>query len=125
MDYDDVGKVIEAYATASVVVTGRLHAALPAIVAGTPVVFSQLVHDSRIRLLKDIGLKIHNPYSADILPLVHALLKGQVTLPDQMFGRIAELKERYLAFIADFRQRVSWIGPSPVQEAPDETTHRR
>jgi hypothetical protein len=107
VEYDDVDKVIEAYATASVVVTGRLHAALPAIVSGTPVVFSQLVHDSRITLLKDIGLKIHNPYSADILPLVRGLLGGQVTLPDDMFGRIAALKEGYLAFITDFQQRVS------------------
>jgi hypothetical protein len=38
---------------------------------------------------------------------VRGLLGGQVTLPDDMFGRIAALKERYLAFITDFQQRVS------------------
>ncbi|MEP6687300.1 MAG: polysaccharide pyruvyl transferase family protein [Gemmatimonadales bacterium] len=107
LEYDDVDKVIAAYATASVVVTGRLHAALPAIVSGTPVVFSQRVHDSRIRLLKDIGLQIHHPRSPDILPLVRGLLSGQATMPSDIFGKVFALKERYLAFITDFRQRVS------------------
>jgi len=115
LEYDDIDKVIEAYATASVVVTGRLHAALPAAVSGTPVVFSQRVHDSRIRLLKDIGLKIHDPYSADILPLVRGILRGQVTLPGDVFGKVSALKERYLAFITDFQQRVSRLQPKPAR----------
>jgi polysaccharide pyruvyl transferase len=107
VEYDDVDKVIEAYASASVVVTGRLHAALPAVASGTPVVFSQLVHDSRITLLKDIGLKIHNPYSRDILPLARGLLQGRISLSEGILSKVAALKERYLAFVEDFKRRVS------------------
>jgi hypothetical protein len=109
VEYNDIEGVIEAYATASVVVTGRLHAALPAVVSGTPVVFSQLVHDSRITLLKDIGLEIHNPYSTRVLPLTRELRSGSVTLPTYIFDRIAALKARYLAFVDDFRHRVAQL----------------
>jgi hypothetical protein len=85
------------------------------VVSGTPVVFAQRVHDSRIRLLKDIGLRIHNPYSADILPLARGILKGQVVPPSDIFGKVSALKERYLTFIADFRRRVSRLQPRSDQ----------
>jgi hypothetical protein len=115
VEYTNVDQVIEAYANASVVVTGRLHAALPALASGTPVVFSQLVHDSRITLLKDIGLKVHNPYSRAILPLVLALRRGEVTLPDEILERIGRLKQEFLEYIERFRERV----PRPAIQQHD------
>ncbi|MFQ5456037.1 MAG: polysaccharide pyruvyl transferase family protein, partial [Nitrospirota bacterium] len=63
IEYSDVQSVIDEYANASVVVTGRLHAAIPAIANGTPVVFYQFIRDSRLSLLKFLGIKIYNPYN--------------------------------------------------------------
>jgi hypothetical protein len=44
---------------ARLVITSRLHCALPCLAMGIPVVFFGDAHDSRIRFVQDLGLKIH------------------------------------------------------------------
>lgn len=110
VDFDDVPGVLRAYAEASVVVTGRLHAALPAIANGTPVVFSQRVWDSRVSLLSHLGLKIRSPFDPALAALTAAYAEGRDRPDERIFGRVRELKESFLSYVERFRRQVGLNG---------------
>lgn len=105
VEYDDAAAVIRAYAEASAVVTGRLHAALPALANGTPVVFSQQIWDSRVSLLGHLGLKIHSPFDRRLARLANDYAEGRERPSTAVFARLRELRERFAGYIERFRRQ--------------------
>ncbi len=86
---------------ASVIITTRLHCALPCLAMGIPVVFiGNNPLDYRISILDDIGIKIHKPQ--EILQL-----KNWDTLFQSIdFDRIEKTKNH---MITDIKQRITCI----------------
>jgi hypothetical protein len=110
VEYGDVPGVVRAYAGASAVVTGRLHAALPALANGTPVVFSQLIWDSRVSLLTHLGLKVHSPFDRRLARLADEYASGRDRPHPRVFARMAELREKFARYVERFRRQVGLSG---------------
>lgn len=91
---------------ARLVITGRLHGALPALANGTPVFFTQTVKDSRFSLLNYLNIKIFSIEDPKIFELINEefdhlnIVDSQIT-----FKRIEELRNNFRKYIRDFLKK--------------------
>lgn len=88
------------FARAAVVVTSRIHAALGALVSGTPVVFLGPWHDSRYTLVEHLGLPIEPPIPSRISRLVEDAVLGR-GLSDSTYETVTVLRSALKAWIRD------------------------
>lgn len=102
VEYDDPGSIIETYARASLVVTGRLHGAVPAIACGTPVFFCYLVPDSRQSLLSHLKVPMHNLLNPRLATTALEMAERQRALPAEIYSRLDDLRERFLNYVGQF-----------------------
>jgi len=88
-------RVIEEIKRANLVITGRLHTALPAIALGTPIYFLKTNNDSRFSLLKYLGIrlwKIDRPKKI----LKSILDQDKANLNKITFNRLWQLKKNFI-----------------------------
>jgi len=90
---------IERYAHADLVVTGRLHGALPAVAHGTPVLFYGDSTDTRFTLLEHLGITVYS-----LSPeLAEAAENRALTAPaGETFERLAELRRSFVAYAGEY-----------------------
>lgn len=103
VEYEDPGLIIETYSRASLVVTGRLHGALPAIACGTPVLFCYLVPDSRQSLLSHLKIPLHNLLDPRLSTVAVEMAERRRDLPAVIYTRLGDLRERFLSYVGQFR----------------------
>ena len=87
------------YRDADLVVTGRLHGALPAVRHGTPVLFYGDPGDTRFSLLSHLGLPIH-PLSAALADSAEAVRTGG--LGGEVFDRAYALRVAFVEYAGEF-----------------------
>jgi hypothetical protein len=84
--YDDPSAVIQTYASATRVVTGRLHGVLPAMSQKKPVAFFGDLADSRFTLLQHLGVPVHP---------IGASMQLAFAMPEEYEGRVAATESVY------------------------------
>jgi hypothetical protein len=87
--------------TASVVVTGRIHAYLTSLVLGVPAIFLGGWYDSRYTLLEELGVPIEPPVPRRILNLVEAVSAGTYP-PEICLANADRLRNAMRSFLDDF-----------------------
>ena len=95
---DSAEQAFALIAGASVVVTGRIHALLSAIIHGTPAIFLGPWYDSRYSLVEDLGVPIEPPVARRIARLVEAVHTGELP-PSTVFGRAARLRANLVRWL--------------------------
>lgn len=90
--------LISAINESRIVVTGRLHAALPAIACGIPVYFINTLKDSRFSLLEYLGLKLNSIDSAlnEIVDIVNNPESSASTID---YTKVISLRKSFLQYI--------------------------
>jgi hypothetical protein len=100
VDLHDARQAFTLFASASVVVTGRLHALLSCIALGTPAIVLGGWYDSRYSLLDLLGVPVEPPVPARIQRLVARVLNGTFP-PDACLAAANTLRAGMLGFIHD------------------------
>jgi hypothetical protein len=88
----------ETIRSASVVVTGRIHACLVCLVLGVPFIFLGPWYDSRYSLLDHLEIPLEPPVPQRIERLVRRMQDGAAPA-DVCLERVARLRERMTAFL--------------------------
>ncbi len=94
--YQSASQYMEEYGQADLVITGRLHGALPAIRQGTPVIFYGDPSDTRFTLLNFLGLPI-NPLDMGLAEQAKSPPKNE-----SVFERAYELREAFVAYAREY-----------------------
>lgn len=99
VEYECDEQFMAHYRNADIVVTGRLHGALPAIRYGTRLVFYGDPTDTRLSLLSFLGIPIRRLSTdlADVLNLPEVKTPSRATLE-----RVFELREAFLAYAKEY-----------------------
>ncbi len=94
--YESPGQFMGEYARADLVITGRLHGALPAVREGTPVIFYGDPADTRFTLLRFLGLPIHR------LGQELAELADKPPVGEDVFDRVYELRQAFAGYAREY-----------------------
>jgi polysaccharide pyruvyl transferase WcaK-like protein len=101
---------IETIRTASVVVTGRIHACLVSLVLGVPFIFLGPWYDSRYSLLDYLGIPLEPPVPRRVERLVTRLRNGG-TPSDLCLERVSSLRAQMVEYL---REAGAPFGLGPV-----------
>jgi hypothetical protein len=88
------------------VVSGRLHAILPALANGVPAVFFTDVPDSRMQLLRDLGLPVHALDPGRIAGRLDELADAVLARAETVRENVAEFRRRFADYLALFSTEV-------------------
>lgn len=88
--------LLKMYASASLVITGRLHAALPSVAMGTPAILCHHADDPRFTGYADTLPVVH---PKDLDEAIRSHLVAPFVRSDQSFMRAEELKSRIKSFL--------------------------
>lgn len=104
--YPQPEETLALYRSARLIVTNRLHAALPAVAFGIPVIFATDWWDSRFTLIRYLGVRWLKLHSETVAAEAERILDNPDRLPRKPFERAAVLRHRFLDFVSDLRQIV-------------------
>lgn len=91
----DIQDVLNAYRSAEICITGRLHVALPVITNETPIYFFGQKDDTRYSLLRDLDVKVNSFSDLKLLKDI----ENNATFSDSTTERIKEFKESYIDYL--------------------------
>lgn len=115
--YSNVSKILSLYKNAKCVITGRLHAVLPSIALGTPVIFIRTHESRRFSLLEHLTLPINDV--KDIMGILRYLDDIEINIFQDhlLFIKIRHLKKKYLEYIEYINRETSkHTGINPVRK---------
>lgn len=96
----DSETVISLVKEARLVVTARLHGALPAIACGTPVFFIKAMDDFRFSLLEYLDIDFSDPDQPDVLDNLNRQFEKFVFCrPDSTYNKVRELRSKFLNYV--------------------------
>jgi polysaccharide pyruvyl transferase WcaK-like protein len=100
--------LINSLQDARLIITGRLHGALPAIACGTPVFFIQTICDSRFSLLRYLEVDFFS-FDDKLLKnkLFHQIESLDFIKSKQTFNKVKILRSAFSNYIADFVKEIS------------------
>lgn len=97
--YHNISEILSLYKNAKCIITGRLHAALPSIALGTPVIFIETHESGRFSLLEYLTLPINDiKDTSGILRHLDDIEKKRFP-SNLIFSKIRQLKEKYFNYI--------------------------
>ena len=99
INFEHPKQLLDAYCSADIVVTGRLHGALPAIRCGVPVAFFGNPSDSRLSLLEFLGIPLR--ISTERLAIPEDLPEIQIPSP-QTFDKLQSLREAFVEYAEEY-----------------------
>jgi hypothetical protein len=102
----DPGAALDCLRRCAVVVTGRLHAVLPALANGVPAVFFTDVPDSRMRLLCDLGFPVHALAPGAIAGRLEELVAAVLAERETLRRNLALFRRRFAAYLTMFKTEV-------------------
>lgn len=97
----DVLKIIYTLKRARMVVSARLHGALPALACGVPLFFIEAIKDTRFSLLDYLGVDMHNLQDKNTAQIFKSFLNdpNKLIAKDQTYQKIAGLRLKLLQYI--------------------------
>lgn len=114
IDLESAGQLQQIYRDASLVVTGRVHGALPAVAMGVPVLFFGSYRDSRSSLIDHLGIEQLPPDPDLILQRIETIRNSGMTLTEPL-DRAAALRTSMRNFLDRHwnRDPVTWEASPP------------
>jgi len=96
--------IIQEIANARMVLSARLHAALPAIANGTPVFFLKTMENTRFSLLEYLDIPIYDIEDPNIESKLFQFAEGPRVNPGLTYKKVADLKEKFSRYIETLKK---------------------
>lgn len=107
IEYGNPNSILSLYNKAFCVITGRLHAALPSLALGTPVIFIKTHDSQRFTLLEYLGLPMLMPDdNKKIFKLLNDIKQERYQF-NGIFKKIFFLKKQYSQYIKLINKKIS------------------
>lgn len=104
----DIKNVLKEIKRARLMITARLHGALPAISLGTPLFFIKTMEDKRFDLLDYLGIKMNNINNAGLQNNLDLALNNPLIENSQkIYKKVNYLRKKYLNYIKLIKGKIN------------------